>query len=88
MNSLFYVDMNNNSFDLSDIPTWFTLPSLTTLLMDKTQLQGEIPSNVFQPQLEKLVLSNNALNGTLDVGNSYSSDLIVDLTNNSIAKFT
>ncbi|XP_024966564.1 probable leucine-rich repeat receptor-like protein kinase At5g49770 [Cynara cardunculus var. scolymus] len=88
MNSLFYVDMSNNRFDLSDIPTWFTLPSLTTLLMDKTQLQGEIPSNVFQRQLERLVLSNNALNGTLDVGNSYSSDLIVDLTNNSIANFT
>ncbi|KAL8254954.1 hypothetical protein R6Q59_033175 [Mikania micrantha] len=88
MNSLLYVDMSNNSFDNSDILTWFTLPSLTTLLMEMTQLQGEIPSNVFQPQLEKLVLSNNLLNGTLDVGNNYKSDLIVDLTNNSITNFT
>ncbi|KAD5317868.1 hypothetical protein E3N88_17814 [Mikania micrantha] len=88
MNSLSYVDMSNNSFDKSDIPTWFTLPSLTTLLMEMTQLQGEIPSDVFQPQLEKLVLSNNLLNGTLDVGNNYKSDLIVDLTNNSITNFT
>ncbi|CAH1427323.1 unnamed protein product [Lactuca virosa] len=32
MVSLFYVDMSNNSFDASYIPTWFTeLPSLTTL---------------------------------------------------------
>ncbi|XP_023756267.1 leucine-rich repeat receptor protein kinase HPCA1 isoform X1 [Lactuca sativa] len=88
MESLFYVDMSNNSFDASDIPTWFSLPSLTTILMDKTQLQGEIPSDVFQPQLQRLGLSNNALNGTLDVGNSYRSDLIVDLTNNSIGDFT
>ncbi|KAI3509120.1 hypothetical protein L1887_24146 [Cichorium endivia] len=88
MNSLRYVDMSYNSFDTSDIPTWFTLPSLTTILMKKTQLQGEIPSIVFQPQLEKLVLSNNGLNGILDVGNSYSSDLNIDLTNNSITDFT
>ncbi|KAI3509114.1 hypothetical protein L1887_24140 [Cichorium endivia] len=88
MTSLFYVDMSNNSFDTSDIPTWFTLPSLTTLLMEKTQLQGEIPSTIFQPQLEQVVLSNNGLNGILDVGNTYSSDLNVDLRNNSIFDFT
>ncbi|KAL4556396.1 hypothetical protein LXL04_039047 [Taraxacum kok-saghyz] len=88
MNSLYYVDMSNNSFDASDIPAWFTLPSLTTLLMDKTQLQGQITSDVFHPQLQRLGLSNNGLNGTLDVGNSYKSDLIVDLTNNSIVDFT
>ncbi|XP_023756270.1 leucine-rich repeat receptor protein kinase HPCA1 [Lactuca sativa] len=88
MVSLFYVDMSNNSFDASDIPTWFSeLPSLTTLLMEKTQLQGEIPSTLFQPQLEKLLLSNNGLNGILDVGNTYNSDLNVDLTNNSILDF-
>ncbi|KAI3695001.1 hypothetical protein L1987_77988 [Smallanthus sonchifolius] len=88
LKSVSELDMSNNSFNKSDIPTWFTLPSLTTILMDKTQLQGEIPSDVFQPQLERLVLSSNSLNGTLDVGNSYSSDLVVDLTNNSIANFT
>ncbi|KAK9070736.1 hypothetical protein SSX86_011138 [Deinandra increscens subsp. villosa] len=88
MSSLFYVDMSNNSFDKSGVPTWFTLPSLTTLLMEMTQIEGEIPSDVFQPQLERLVLSSNHLNGTLDIGNSYNTDLIIDLTNNSIAKFT
>ncbi|KAD3067480.1 hypothetical protein E3N88_35360 [Mikania micrantha] len=87
MNSLFYVDMSNNSFDKSDIPTWFSVLLLSTLLMERTQLQGEIPSDVFHPQLERLVLSNNNLNGTLDISNRYSSDLIIDLTNNSITNF-
>ncbi|XP_076928077.1 leucine-rich repeat receptor protein kinase HPCA1-like [Bidens hawaiensis] len=87
MNSLSYVDMSNNSFDESDIPTWFTLLSLNTVLMEKTQLQGEIPSDVFHPQLESLVLSNNNINGTLDIGDRYSSDLIADLRNNSITNF-
>uniref|UniRef100_A0A251V6U9 Putative leucine-rich repeat domain, L domain-like protein n=1 Tax=Helianthus annuus TaxID=4232 RepID=A0A251V6U9_HELAN len=47
-------DMSSNSFEYSDIPAWFTLPSLTTILMGMTQLQGEIPSGVFQAQLERL----------------------------------
>ncbi|CAK9188647.1 unnamed protein product [Ilex paraguariensis] len=34
------------------------------------------------------VLSNNKLNGTLDIGNSYSNNLTVDLQNNSISDFT
>ncbi|KVI11362.1 Concanavalin A-like lectin/glucanase, subgroup, partial [Cynara cardunculus var. scolymus] len=79
--------LSNNKLNGS-VPNLTGMNSLFYVLMDKTQLQGEIPSNVFQRQLERLVLSNNALNGTLDVGNSYSSDLIVDLTNNSIANFT
>lgn len=33
------------------------------------------------------LLSNNGLNGILDVGNTYNSDLNVDLTNNSILDF-
>ncbi|XP_071694606.1 leucine-rich repeat receptor protein kinase HPCA1-like [Rutidosis leptorrhynchoides] len=88
MTSLSYVDMSNNNFDTSDTPAWFTVLPLTTILMDNTHLQGEIPSDVFQPQLERLVLSNNAINGTLNIGNIYSSELIVDLTNNKISNFT
>ncbi|KAL8205969.1 hypothetical protein R6Q57_009520 [Mikania cordata] len=87
LGTLSELDMSNNSFDKSDIPTWFSVLSLSTLLMERTQLQGEIPSDVFHPQLERLVLSNNNLNGTLDISNSYSSDLIIDLTNNSITNF-
>ncbi|KAI3676115.1 hypothetical protein L1987_85714 [Smallanthus sonchifolius] len=78
LQTLSELEMSNNSFDKSDIPTWFTLLSMNTILMEKTQLQGEIPSDV---------LSNNNINGTLDIGDRYSSDLIVDLRNNSITNF-
>ncbi|KAL4556394.1 hypothetical protein LXL04_039045 [Taraxacum kok-saghyz] len=89
MDSLLYVDMSNNTFDASEIPTWFTLATnLTTILMDDTQLQGKIPSTIFHRRLEKLVLSNNGLNEILDVGNTYSGDLNVDLKNNSIIDFS
>ncbi|XP_076901283.1 leucine-rich repeat receptor protein kinase HPCA1-like [Bidens hawaiensis] len=54
MNSLSYVDMSNNSFDTSDIPSWFTLLPLNTILMENTQLQGDIPTDMFQPHLESL----------------------------------
>lgn len=89
MNSLNYVDMSNNSFDPSDVPSWISsLQNLTTLLMDNTQLQGQIPSSFFSlPQLESVVLRNNNLTGTLDIGSSYSSNLTVDLQNNSITDF-
>lgn len=38
--------------------------------------------------LQELLLSNNGLNGTRDVGDSYSSDLNVDLTNIAMSDFT
>ncbi|KAI3445520.1 hypothetical protein Pfo_002185 [Paulownia fortunei] len=89
MNFLYYVDMSNNSFNASEAPQWFSsLQSLTTLIMDNTTLQGQIPVDIFGlPQLETVVLSNNYLSGILDIGNSYSSNLTVDLQNNSITDF-
>nr|GLL37547.1 probable leucine-rich repeat receptor-like protein kinase At5g49770 isoform X1 [Ipomoea trifida] len=89
MNALYYLDMSNNSFDASEIPPWFSnLLSLTTLHMVNTTLQGPIPVNVFSlPQLETVELSNNNLNGTLDIGSSYPKNLTVDLQNNSIVDF-
>ncbi|KAL7002110.1 hypothetical protein U1Q18_003263, partial [Sarracenia purpurea var. burkii] len=90
LNFLNYVDMSNNSFDPSGAPPWFTnLQALTTILMERTQLQGQIPTNLFSlPQLQTVVLSNNRFNGTLDVGTSYSNQLtLVDLQNNSISRF-
>ncbi|XAR49198.1 Non-specific serine/threonine protein kinase [Bertholletia excelsa] len=91
MNVLNYVDMSNNSFDPSEVPTWFTsLPSLTTLMMERTQLQGQLPVNLFSlPQLQSVVLSNNRIKGTLDIGTNYSSQLtLVNLQNNSITNYT
>ncbi|KAA8545356.1 hypothetical protein F0562_020140 [Nyssa sinensis] len=89
MNFLDYVDMSNNSFNVSDVPPWVSrLQSLTTLLMEHTQLQGQIPVNLFSlPHLQNVVLSNNHLNGTLNIGTSYNNQLMLDLQNNSIANF-
>ncbi|GER38925.1 leucine-rich repeat protein kinase family protein, partial [Striga asiatica] len=89
LNSLSYVDMSNNSFNASEAPLWFSsLPSLTTLIMDNTRLQGQIPVGIFElPQLETLVLRNNNLTGILNIGNTYGSNLSVDLHNNSITGF-
>ncbi|XP_075492808.1 leucine-rich repeat receptor protein kinase HPCA1-like [Primulina tabacum] len=89
MNVLQYVDMSNNSFNASEVPQWFTsLQSLTTLIMENTMLRGQIPVDIFSlPQLETLELGHNNLNGTLDIGSSYSSNLNLDLQNNSITVF-
>ncbi|XP_062176314.1 leucine-rich repeat receptor protein kinase HPCA1-like isoform X3 [Alnus glutinosa] len=86
--SLTYVDMSNNSFTASDMPPWFsTLQSLTTLVMENTQLQGPVNSSIFSlPNLQTVTLRNNNLSGTLEIGTSYSRNLqLVDLQNNSIA---
>ncbi|KAG5549952.1 hypothetical protein RHGRI_015044 [Rhododendron griersonianum] len=91
MSVLNYMDMSNNMFDESDFPPWFSvLQSLTTLVMENTGLQGQIPVSFFTlPQLQTLVLRNNQLNGTLDVGSSYSDQLkLIDLQNNFIVDFT
>ncbi|KAA8536661.1 hypothetical protein F0562_029139 [Nyssa sinensis] len=91
MNVLNYVDMSNNTFELTNVPPWFsTLQSLTTLMMERTKLQGQIPVALFSsPQLQTVILSNNQLNGTLDIGSSYSSQLqLIDLQKNLISAFT
>lgn len=90
MKALTYVDMSNNSFDASLIPPWFSsLQSMTSLIMERTQLQGPINATLFSPaQLQSIVLSNNQLNGTLDLGRNYGSQLLlIDLQNNSIGEF-
>ncbi|KAI3810641.1 hypothetical protein L1987_20262 [Smallanthus sonchifolius] len=91
MTILNYLDMSNNSFKPSQIPPWFSsLQSLTTLMMQETQLQGEVPADLFSiPQIETVVLRNNRLNGTLDLGASYSNHLsLIDMSNNFISGFT
>ncbi|XP_059652147.1 leucine-rich repeat receptor protein kinase HPCA1-like [Cornus florida] len=89
MNSLNYVDMSNNTFDISDVPPWFsTIQSLTTLMMEQTQLQGELPIALFSlPQLQTVILRKNKINGTLDIGSPYSNQLQVDLQDNLIDAF-
>ncbi|KAJ6711186.1 LEUCINE-RICH REPEAT-CONTAINING PROTEIN-RELATED [Salix purpurea] len=57
--------------------------------MERTQLQGPINATLFSPvRLQSIVLSNNQLNGTLDLGTNYGSQLLlIDLQNNSIGEF-
>ncbi|KAJ6700500.1 LEUCINE-RICH REPEAT-CONTAINING PROTEIN [Salix koriyanagi] len=56
--------------------------------MERTQLQGPINATLFSPaQLQSIVLSNNQLNGTLDLGTNYGSKLVlIDLQNNAIGE--
>ncbi|KAB1204458.1 hypothetical protein CJ030_MR8G028146 [Morella rubra] len=58
-------------------------------MMENTRLQGQIPVNLFSiPNLQSVVLSNNQLNGTLNIGTAYSNELqYIDLQNNSITSF-
>ncbi|KAG8639641.1 hypothetical protein MANES_14G162000v8 [Manihot esculenta] len=91
MSFLSYLDMSNNSFDASDFPPWTsTLQSLTTLILEGTQLQGQIPSSFFSlANLQNVVLSNNRLNGTLDIGTVNSGQLqLIDLQSNFISDYT
>ncbi|RDX81659.1 putative leucine-rich repeat receptor-like protein kinase, partial [Mucuna pruriens] len=90
LNALSYLDMSNNSFNPLDFPEWFsTLESLTTLKMERTQLQGQVPTSLFTlVNLQTVVLKDNNINGTLDIGSSYSNNLrLVDLETNSIDSF-
>uniref|UniRef100_A0A2N9F957 non-specific serine/threonine protein kinase n=1 Tax=Fagus sylvatica TaxID=28930 RepID=A0A2N9F957_FAGSY len=60
MNSLNYVDMSNNTFNGSEIPPWAsTLESLTTLMMENTQLEGQVPVSLFSlPNLQTVLMDN------------------------------
>ncbi|GAB4848581.1 hypothetical protein Ancab_003286 [Ancistrocladus abbreviatus] len=59
-------------------------------MMERAALRGQIPVTFFSlPQLQTVILKNNELNGTLDIGTNYSSQLqLVDLQNNLISEFT
>ncbi|XP_024200443.2 leucine-rich repeat receptor protein kinase HPCA1 [Rosa chinensis] len=91
MNPLNYVDMSNNTFDVSEVPDWFsTLQFLTTLIMENTRLQGQVPQALFGfYNLQTVVLRNNSLNGFLDIETNYGNQLrLIDLENNSITNLT
>ncbi|GKV49316.1 hypothetical protein SLEP1_g56072 [Rubroshorea leprosula] len=60
MSNLNTLDLSNNSFSTSVIPTWISsLLSLTTLRMENTQLQGRVPDSLFSlPNLQTLIGDN------------------------------
>ncbi|KAJ0020130.1 hypothetical protein Pint_30822 [Pistacia integerrima] len=50
---------------------------ISFLIVENTQLQGSIPVELFSlPLLESVVLKNNQLDGTLDIGSSNESKLL------------
>ncbi|XVF26399.1 hypothetical protein REPUB_Repub14bG0013000 [Reevesia pubescens] len=88
MNSLNTLYLSNNSFDATDVSSWFSaLPSLTTLMMEKTGLKGQVPPTFFKlSPLQTVILKDNQLNGTLNVGPDFSNQLqMIDLQNNLIS---
>ncbi|KAL6865004.1 hypothetical protein ACP4OV_016155 [Aristida adscensionis] len=91
MSSLENVDISNNSFVPSDVPSWFLdLNKIMTLTMQSAGLSGQLPRQLFSfPNLQHIVLSDNRLNGTLDIGNNVSKELdLVDMQNNDITSVT
>ncbi|KAF5738437.1 leucine-rich repeat receptor-like protein kinase [Tripterygium wilfordii] len=92
MTALNYLDLSNNSFLASEAPAWFTsLPSLNTLIMEYSSLQGSVPPELLTfPMMQVVKLRNNAFNGSLTIGGAnFSSQLqLVDLENNQISSVT
>ncbi|XP_061980343.1 leucine-rich repeat receptor protein kinase HPCA1-like isoform X2 [Populus nigra] len=91
MNVLTYLDMSNNSFEGTEFPPWLsTLQSLTTLVMETTQLQGQIPADFFSlSHLQTVDARNNKLNGSLDIGTGHGNQLaLIDLRKNQISAYT
>ncbi|CAM0957193.1 unnamed protein product [Alopecurus aequalis] len=89
--SLQNVDLSNNSFTSSGVPSWFTdLPDLMTLTMQSVGISGKLPPEFFSLRdLQHVILSDNLLNDTLDMGNNISKDLdLVDIRNNKITSVT
>ncbi|GJZ72234.1 probable leucine-rich repeat receptor-like protein kinase, partial [Tanacetum coccineum] len=60
LNAINYLDMSNNTFSPSPVPSWFsTLQSLTTLKMFGTNLVGQLPAALFDiPQLQNVLVGN------------------------------
>ncbi|KAJ1262079.1 hypothetical protein BS78_09G080000 [Paspalum vaginatum] len=91
MSMLQNVDISNNSFDPSNVPSWITdLNGIMTITMQSVGLYGQLPQKLFSfPYLQNLVLSDNQLNGTLDMGNNISKSLdVVNIQNNKITSVT
>ncbi|WOL11241.1 hypothetical protein Cni_G20003 [Canna indica] len=89
MSALSFVDMSNNTFDESDVPLWFSsLPILTSLYLESSNIGGQIPPAFFSNSPLQIVrLRHNRFNGTLNVSTGYSNQLeLIDLQDNDISE--
>ncbi|XP_020276101.1 probable leucine-rich repeat receptor-like protein kinase At5g49770 [Asparagus officinalis] len=87
LNSLDTLDLSQNSFDPSEAPAWFAnLENLSSLVIESGGLFGKVPAKLFSlPRLQRVVLKNNAFNGSLDMGSDISNQLqIVNVENNAL----
>ncbi|CAF2124726.1 probable leucine-rich repeat receptor-like protein kinase At5g49770 [Brassica rapa] len=87
LTSLYTLDVSNNTFEPSPIPSWISsLDSLATLRMEGIKLNGSIPNSFFSPaQLQTVILKRNQIDSTLDFGTRFSNQLeFVDLQYNNI----
>ncbi|XP_019097401.1 PREDICTED: probable leucine-rich repeat receptor-like protein kinase At5g49770 isoform X1 [Camelina sativa] len=90
LNSLYTLDVSNNTLEFSVIPSWLSsLRSLSPLRMEGIQLEGPIPIFLFSPtELQTINLKRNGINEPLDFGTNYSEQLeFVDLQSNDITHY-
>ncbi|KAK1265117.1 putative leucine-rich repeat receptor-like protein kinase [Acorus gramineus] len=87
MSALNYVDLSNNIFAPSLVPKWMSqLQTLTVLAIEAGGIEGQLPTQLFSfPQLQQVLLKDNNLSGSLNLGNNISPPLqLIDLQNNNI----
>ncbi|KAG6409420.1 hypothetical protein SASPL_127459 [Salvia splendens] len=88
MNFLTYLDLSNNTFDLTGSSAWFsTLQSVATLVIEQGSFNGAVPQEIFSlPQIQQVFMKNNAfieLNLSTNIGDKLQ---LVDLQNNGIVQ--
>ncbi|XP_047163599.1 leucine-rich repeat receptor protein kinase HPCA1-like [Vigna umbellata] len=60
MNSLTYVDMSDNAFNASNVPSWVSsLPELTTVILGQNQLGGMLNLSSYSKSLQLINLESN-----------------------------
>ncbi|KAJ1402116.1 Serine/threonine-protein kinase, active site [Sesbania bispinosa] len=84
MNSLTYVDLSDNNFNSSNIPSWVTsLPDLTTAILKDNKLSGTLNlSNGYSNSLQLIDLENNDITDLKPRNQKFTFDL--RLANNEI----
>lgn len=80
MNLLNYLDLSNNSFDISEIPPWLSsLPSLTSAILRKDQINGTLDlGEKYNYQLQVLDLQGNEIAGFTQRGGNNIQIILAD----------
>uniref|UniRef100_A0A6N2KBW6 non-specific serine/threonine protein kinase n=1 Tax=Salix viminalis TaxID=40686 RepID=A0A6N2KBW6_SALVM len=81
------IRLDRNSLTGPIVLNFTNLPNLSELYLSNNKFSGSIPDLSGKNLLTYVVLSNNELNGTLDLGTNYGSKLVlIDLQNNAIGE--